>query len=166
MEIIRRPIYIAKSRETLVADFLGGKESPVKASYSHEDCTRWAIAHSLPINIVGSKTFWKRASTWGRSDFEREELPARAYYAAVGTGRNVERDKALFRAAFVKMLDVNEKNVVREAIVEVGLETDEIMERALSDEIKQTLVCFLEGFEHDCCPGVPTWVVNGERFWG
>ncbi len=75
VEVVRRPIFIPRSRGVLVADFLGGKESSVKTSYSHEDCIRWAKSHGLPMNFVDSKTFWERASRWEKSEFEREELP-------------------------------------------------------------------------------------------
>jgi 2-hydroxychromene-2-carboxylate isomerase len=100
------------------------------------------------------------------SDFEREELPARAYYASLGTGQEEVLDRSFFDASFVKKLDVNEMGVVRSCISESGLNSEELIERAFSDEIGEMMNRSLQDFERDQCPGVPTWVLNGERFWG
>lgn len=166
VEVVRRPIHVPRSRGVLVAELLGGKESPVKSSYNREDCARWARSHGIPISFIEREIFKERISRWATSDFEREELPARAYYASLGTGREEVLDRSLFHASFVRRLDVNEMDVVRSCISESGLNTDEIIERAFSDDIGAMVSRSLEGFERDQCPGVPTWILNGERFWG
>jgi 2-hydroxychromene-2-carboxylate isomerase len=166
VEVVRRPIHIPRSRGVLVAELLGGKESPVKSSYYREDCTRWARSHGIPISFIEREVFRERISRWATSDFEREELPARAYYASLGTGQEEVLDRSFFDASFVKKLDVNEMDVVRSCISESGLNTVEIVERALSHEIGEMMNRSLQEFERDQCPGVPTWVLNGERFWG
>jgi predicted DsbA family dithiol-disulfide isomerase len=43
---------------------------------------------------------------------DSEELPARAYYAAIGTGKEHEFDRALFRMAWIHGQDVNEERVL------------------------------------------------------
>jgi 2-hydroxychromene-2-carboxylate isomerase len=166
VEVVRRPIHIPRSRGVLVAELLGGKESPVKSAYNREDCTRWARSHGIPISFIEDEMFRERVSRWATSVFEREELPARAYYASLGSGREEVLDRSFFRASFVAGLDVNEMDVVRTCVSESGLNIEEIMERAFSDEIGEMLNRSLQEFEKDGCPGVPTWVLKGERFWG
>ena len=63
-------------------------------------------------------------------------------------------------------LDVNQESVVRSAARDAGLDPDSLMERALLPETKTRLETPLDSFQRDRCPGVPTWVLNGERFWG
>ena len=41
-----------------------------------------------------------------------------------------------------------------------------LLTRALGDDAKHALDAALSAFDADGCPGVPTWVVNDERFWG
>ena len=75
-------------------------------------------------------------------------------------------DHALFPAAWVEGLDVNEESVVRHAASQAGLDPDSFVARALQGETRRRLDASLVAFERDRCPGVPTWVLNGERFWG
>jgi 2-hydroxychromene-2-carboxylate isomerase len=166
VSVERCPIYIPRSRGVLVADLVGSKETAVLGSYHQEDCARWADRYGIPIRFIERKTFFERASEWSASALDREELPARAYYAALGSGREAEFDRALFRAAWVEAVDVNGESVVRDAALDAGLDPDSLMERALLPETKTTLDAALDAFERDGCPGVPTWVLNGERFWG
>jgi 2-hydroxychromene-2-carboxylate isomerase len=166
VQIERRPIYVPRARGVLVADLVGGREPAVHGSYHREDCARWAKKHGIPMRFIDPVTFLERASRWADSPFDREELPARTYYAAVGTGREAELDRALFRAAWVEGLDVNEESAVRGAAREAGFDPDELHERALRPQTKETLEAALAAFERDGCPGVPTWVLEGERFWG
>jgi len=166
VEIERRPICIPKARGVKVADFVGSKEPPVKGGYHREDCTRWAKKYGIELNFLAPGIFEQRAERWQKSPFDREELPARAYYAACGTGKETLFDHALFRAAWVEGLDVNEESVVRRAASLAGLDPDSLIARALQDETRHRLDASLAAFERDHCPGVPTWVLNGERFWG
>jgi len=162
----RRPIYIPKERGVKVADLVGGKETRAQSAYHREDCVRWAARHGIELHLLAPGVFEARAQRWQQSRYDREELPARAYYAAVGSGMEMLLDRALFRAAWVEGLDVNEESVVRRAAESAGLDADELLGRALDDAIERTLQEALAAFDHDACPGVPTWVLNGERFWG
>ena len=166
IELIRRPIFIPKDRGVLVTDFLGGKENKVRSSYNREDSQRWAKKLGIPISIVEPEQFEQWKKRWAQSTIGREELPARIYYAALGTGREEALDKALYRAAFVKGQDVNEESVVRRAIGEARLNADQLMAQAFSETVSEKLSQSLSDFEADQCPGVPTWILNGERFWG
>lgn len=162
----RRPIFVPKSRGLKVADLVGGRESPPLRSYHREDCTRWAEKHQIPLRFPPPGVFEERAERWRSSPLGREELPARAYYAAVGTGKETALDRALFRAAWVDQLDVNEEHVVRAAASTAGLDPDHLLAGARDPETGRRLEAALAAFDRDACPGVPTWVVDGERFWG
>jgi|SRR6202158_4354529 len=162
----RRPIYVPKTRGVKIADLVGGKETPAQSSYHREDCTRWAQQYGIDLNLLPPGRFEERAARWQQSSLGREELPARAYYAAVGSGKEALLDRALFRAAWVEGLDVNDEDVVRRAVAAAGLDTHDLLTRAMRDDTKGTLDAALAAFDAAACPGVPTWVVNGQRFWG
>ncbi len=162
----RRPICIPKDRGVKVADLVGSKEPPAKGSYHREDCVRWARKYGIDLNLLAPGVFEARAVRWRQSPYAREELPARAYYAAVGSGKEALLDRALFRAAWVEGLDVNDEDVVRRAAATAGLDPDALLGRALQDDAKHALDGALATFEAAGCPGVPTWIVEGERFWG
>ena len=162
----RRPIAIPQSRGVRVADLVGGSEPPRKSDYHREDCDRWARRHDIELNWLSPGVFEQRAMRWRDSTNDREELPARAYYAAIGTGREHALYRGFFRAAWVERQDVNEEVVVRRAVSAAGLDADRLLAVAAGDGPRRMLAASLEAFDNVGCPGVPTWVVNGERFWG
>jgi 2-hydroxychromene-2-carboxylate isomerase len=166
VQIERRPICIPKTRGVKVADLVGSKEPPLKGEYHREDCARWAKRYGIELRLTAPGVFAQRAERWQQSPFDREELPARAYYAALGTGKEALLDQALFRAAWVEGLDVNEESVIRHAASVAGLDPDRLIAQALQEDIRRMLESSLAAFEGDRCPGVPTWILNGERFWG
>jgi 2-hydroxychromene-2-carboxylate isomerase len=162
----RRPLCVPKDRGLLVAHLAGGSEGRGRGSYHREDCERWARRYGIDFRPVAPEVFAARAQTWLASPLAREELPARAYYGAVGSGREDALDRAFFRASYVDQLDVNEESVVSALAAEVGLDPDETLARARSQETKDSLDAALAGYDRDHCPGLPTWVVAGERYWG
>ena len=70
------------------------------------------------------------------------------------------------RAAWIDGFDVNDETVVRDAAAAVGLDPASVLERALGHEAASMAREALAAFDRDELPGVPTWVVNGRRFWG
>jgi 2-hydroxychromene-2-carboxylate isomerase len=166
VELVRRPLCVPKERGLLVAHLVGGQEGRGRGSYHREDCERWAQRHGIDFRPVAPEVFAARAQRWLASSLAREELPARAYYGAVGSGREAALDRAFYRASYVDGLDVNEESVVRDLAAEAGLDPDETVARARSEETRVALECALADFDRDACPGLPTWVVAGERFWG
>ena len=164
--IERRPLYIPRERGLLVADLVGGRESEARASYNREDCKRWASKYGIELNMISPETFAARAEKWKRSPLAREELAARVYYSAVGSGKEADIDRAFFRCSYVDGLDVNDEAVVRSVLLNCGLDPDVTMKGALSAETKATLDESLAAFLRDRGPGLPTWIVAGERFWG
>jgi 2-hydroxychromene-2-carboxylate isomerase len=166
VRVERKPIFIPRDRGVKVADLLGSDEPPRQSAYHREDCVRWAERYGIEMSFLAPGVFAERAKRWQHSSFGREELPARAYYAAMGTGREQEFDRAVFRAAWVYGQDVNEEAVIRDAARSVGLDADPLLQRAYTEETRRTAEAALAGFDRDAAPGVPTWVVNGQRFWG
>jgi len=162
----RRPICIPRARGVKVGDLVGGKEPPVQSAYHREDCRRWAERYGIELRFPPAGVFEQRAARWASSPYAREELPARAYYAARGTGREAALDRGLFHAAWVDGLDVNDEDVVRRAAQAAGLDAGALLSGALQDEAGRAVYEALGAFDRDGCPGVPTWIVDGERFWG
>ncbi|MBV9685916.1 MAG: DsbA family protein [Alphaproteobacteria bacterium] len=109
--------------------------------------------------------FQERAKRWASSPHEREELPARAFYAA-GIDHRDRLDQALFEAAWVEGLDVNEPATVEWAAKRAGLDPVRLMTQSAEPGPGEEVRTALAEFEHLQCPGVPTVVVNGQRFFG
>ncbi len=166
VKIVRQPIFIPRERGLKVADLVGSHESQARGLYHREDCARWATRYGIPLRFTEPGVFQERARRWSESRLEREELPARAYYAAQGSGRESDLDRALFEAAWVDLLDVNEPDVVARAATAAGLDSDALLHAAESSQTREQLDRALQHFERAACPGVPTWILGTERFWG
>jgi 2-hydroxychromene-2-carboxylate isomerase len=163
--LVRRPIFVPRERGVLVAEMLGGKENRNAGSYHREDCRRWADRYSIPFQYPPHGVFSERAVRWAQSSFHREELPARAYYAAEPRQRDAF-DDALFAAAWIEGLDVNEPDTIRWAANRAGVDGDVLLASAQADEPGVEVRTALGEFDSHSCPGVPTVIVEGERFFG
>src|SRR5262249_31073982 len=143
----------------------GGKENRNVGSYLREDCRRWSERFAIPFAYPDPKVFHQRAARWAVLAYDREELPARAFYAA-----DVERrdalDQALFEAAWVEALDVNEPETIRWAALRAGLDPDHLMAALAEPGPGAEVRAALEEFDRLRCPGVPTVIVNGRRYFG
>jgi 2-hydroxychromene-2-carboxylate isomerase len=165
VELARRPIHIPRERGVMVAEFLGGKENRNAGSYLREDCRRWAERFSIPFLYPEPEIFRRRARRWAKSPYHREEMPARAYYAADPDARD-RLDQALFEAAWVAGLDVNEPDTIRWAARRAGLDPEALMTALAEPGPAMLAVKALEEFERLRCPGVPTVVADGQRYFG
>ena len=165
VQLVRRPIYVPRERGVIIAELLGGKENRNTGSYLREDCRRWAGRFGLPFRYPDPEVFQARARRWTLSAYDREELPARAFYAAAPEKRDL-LDRTLFEAAWVQGLDVNEPDTIRWAAQSAGLDADNLMTKLAEPAQGQEAREALEEFERLRCPGVPTVVVDGQRFFG
>jgi len=165
VRLVRCPIYIPRDRGVMIAELLGGKENRNVGSYLREDCRRWSERFSIPFTYPDPEIFRQRAARWGAAAFHREELPARAYYAADAESRDA-LDRALFEAAWVEGIDVNEPETIRWAARRAGIDPDNLMARLAEPGPESEVRNALVEFERLRCPGVPTVVVNGQRFFG
>jgi len=109
--------------------------------------------------------FHERAKRWARLPLEREELPARAFYAADANKRDL-LDQALFEAAWVEGLDVNETETIEWAARRAGLDPERLMAELAEPGPAEKVRSALTDFERLQCPGVPTVAANGQRFFG
>jgi 2-hydroxychromene-2-carboxylate isomerase len=165
VELARRPIYVPRARGLMIAELLGGRENRNASSYNREDCRRWSERFAIPISYPDPSVFHKRAKHWARLPYEREELPARAFYAAELDKRDL-LDEALFEAAWVEGVDVNEPATIEWAAKRAGLDAERLMRALAEPGPAQEVRRALADFERLQCPGVPTVVVNGQRFFG
>ena len=162
---MRRPIYVPRERGLMIAELLGGKENRNAGSYNREDCRRWSERFAIPMSYPDPSIFHERARRWAASRFDREELPARAFYAADARKRDL-LDQALFEAAWVEGRDVNEPATVAWAAERAGLDPVRLMTELAKPGPAEEVRSALAEFERLQCPGVPTVVVNGQRFFG
>ena len=137
VELVRRPICVPRERGLMIADLLDGKENKNAGSYNREDCRRWSERFAIPMSYPDPNVFHERAQRWATSPFDREELPARAFYAA-DPGKRDNLDRALFVAAWVEGLDVNEAATIGWASERAGLDPKRVM-AALNDDQAVTL---------------------------
>jgi len=165
VRLVRRPIYVPRERGLMIAEMLGGKENRNVGSYLREDCRRWADRFSIPFIYPDPEVFQQRAGRWALSAYDREELPSRAFYAA-DTEKRELLDQALFEAAWVQGLDVNEPDTIRWAARRAGLDPDDLMMRLAEPGSNQEALAALAEFDRLRCPGVPTVVVDGQRYFG
>lgn len=163
--LVRRPIFVPRERGILVAEMLGGKENRNAGSYHREDCQRWANRYGIPFRYPPREIFAERAARWALSPFHREELPARAFYAVEPSKRDA-LDNAFFSAAWVEGLDVNEPDTIRWAASQAGVDGDALLAAAGAVQPGAEARAALDEFDGHGCPGVPTVVVEGERFFG
>jgi predicted DsbA family dithiol-disulfide isomerase len=89
---------------------------------------RWAKKYGIEIRLKELEEFGRWVKRWEKMKFGREELPARAYYAACGTGKEHLLDTAFFRATYIDLLDVNDESVIKKVANDVGLNGDRILE--------------------------------------
>jgi 2-hydroxychromene-2-carboxylate isomerase len=164
VQLVRRPIYVPRLRGVMIAEMLGDKANRNAGSYLREDCRRWADRFTIPFVYPDPEVFHQRAARWAVSAYDREELPARTFYAADGEKRD-PLDRALFEAAWVEWFDVNEPETIRWAAQRAGLDPDHLMTRVGEPGPGEEARVALEEFERLRCPGVPTVVVNGQRYF-
>jgi 2-hydroxychromene-2-carboxylate isomerase len=162
---VRHPIFVSREWGVLVAEMLGGKENRNAGSYHREDCQRWANRYGISFRYPPHEVFAERAARWALSPFHREELPARAFYAVEPSKRDA-LDEALFAAAWTEGLDVNEPDTIRWAAAQAGADRDALLAAASAAQPGAEARAALDEFDTHACPGVPTVIVDGERFFG
>lgn len=165
VELVRRPILVPRSMGVKMSDMLDGKENRNAASYGAEDNKRWAERYRIPFKQLGAGTFNEWARRWATAKFEREELAARAFYAAEPAGRDA-LDNALFEAVWVEGLDVNEESTIRWAAARAELDPDRLWISINDGAGAVEAWAAVEDFLAAECPGVPTVMIRGERFFG
>ncbi len=128
VELVRRPIYVPRDRGLMIAELLGGKENRNAGSYNREDCHRWSERFAIPMSYPDPSVF-----------HEKRDL----------------LEQALFEAAWVEGLDVNEPATIEWAAGRAGLDPESLItalaEPGPAEEVRRALA----EFERLECPGVP-----------
>lgn len=93
-------------------------------------------------------------------------LALRATWAAPAGGPRELLISALFRAAWGESQDMGDPKVIARAAARVGLDGDALVASAGSDAVKARLRDATDAAVREGVWGVPTYLVDGEVFWG
>jgi 2-hydroxychromene-2-carboxylate isomerase len=134
------------------AEGLAATIQEFKISYAMEDAERWAKKLGLPWNAPARGVDATNASAGYY--FAREKGHERAYRNAVfvagwGTGR-----------------DIGDRDVLKDCAEKAGLSGDDFLAALASGQYHEQVPGALQVCMEQRVFGVPTFVVNGKRFWG
>jgi 2-hydroxychromene-2-carboxylate isomerase len=132
---------------------LGPAEIPAKRRYTFQDAQRWAVYLGLEFKSPPAHPFNPlkplRITSAIDNDDLREALAVRLLDAAWSEGRDITTD-----------------SVVHEVTDSMGLNGKGLLGKSHTDEIKQRLRLQTESAIQAGVFGVPSFVVDGEIFWG
>ena len=152
--VLWRPVDIAKvfaeSGTTSPA-----KQSPVRLAYRRADMARYAKALGLPLNPM--PPFWPVNT-----------IPAaRMIIAAERSGADVAAYiGAVFRAIWTRDMDTSASETLMLLASELGLDGEDLARVAGSRQTEDTLARYTAEAVAAGVFGSPTYVIDGERFWG
>ena len=154
VSILWRPVDIARvfaeSGTTSPA-----KQSPVRLAYRRADMARYAKALGLPLNAV--PPFWPVNT-----------IPAcRAIIAAEQLGADVAAyTGAVFRAIWTRDMDISAAETLVLLASELGLDGESLAHAADGPDVAEALERYTSEAIAAGVFGSPTYVIDGERFWG
>jgi 2-hydroxychromene-2-carboxylate isomerase len=132
---------------------VGPAEVTAKRRYTYQDVQRWAAHLGLEFRAPPAHPFIPlkplRVTSAIDDDAVREALAVRLLDATWGEGRDITAD-----------------SVIREAASNIGIDGQELLDKAQTAEIKQRLRQQTETAIEAGVFGVPSFVVDGEIFWG
>jgi 2-hydroxychromene-2-carboxylate isomerase len=132
---------------------LGPAEIPAKRRYTFQDAQRWAVYLGLEFKSPPAHPFNPlkplRITSAIDNDDLREALAVRLLDAAWSEGRDITTD-----------------SIVHEVTDSMGLNGKGLLGKSHTDEIKQRLRLQTESAIQAGVFGVPSFVVDGEIFWG
>jgi 2-hydroxychromene-2-carboxylate isomerase len=132
---------------------MGPAEIPAKRRYTLQDTQRWAVHLGLKFKSPPAHPFNPlkplRVTSVIDDDGLREALAVKLFDAAWSEGR-----------------DINSDSVIDEVAGSIGLSGQELLGKAHTVEIKERLRLQTERAIQAGVFGVPSFVVNGEIFWG
>jgi 2-hydroxychromene-2-carboxylate isomerase len=132
---------------------LGPAEVPPKARWMMLDVVRKARRLGVPIAAPATHPFVPLLAL--RATFAEREAARRKPIAA-----------ALFRAVWAESVDVSDAREVARVLEAAGLDGERIAAFAQSDAAKAELRAATERAIADGVFGVPSFLVDGELFWG
>jgi 2-hydroxychromene-2-carboxylate isomerase len=131
----------------------GPAEIPAKREYMFRDVLRIARALNVPLEPPATHPF-------------NPLMALRATACVVDSPSRWQLVHALFRAAWVQSMRVDQAEVVARVAAEAGLDGQALLEQTASVEAKARLRQSTEEAVRVGAFGVPTMLVDGELFWG
>jgi 2-hydroxychromene-2-carboxylate isomerase len=126
---------------------------PVKGRYMVRDCERLCADAGLPFRLP--------------SPFPQHSLLAgRVGTAALLEGWGEDFTLALYRAEFGEGRNIGDPAVVADVVAKLGRDANAALARAQTEEIKNALRASTEEAQRLGVFGAPTFITNGELFWG
>lgn len=126
---------------------------PAKGRYMLRDMSRLCQEAGLP---------WRVPSRFPRNGL----LAARIAVAHADAAWLPAFCRAVYRANFGHDREIGEPGVLRELLMELQLDAEPVLQRAQLPETKDALRDQTERAQQLGIFGAPTWVVDGELFWG
>jgi 2-hydroxychromene-2-carboxylate isomerase len=123
-----------------------------KVAHMRRDLARWAQRFDVPLRMPAAHP-------------RRTVLAMRVLSALEGEARR-RAMHALFDAYWAQGLDVASPDVIVRALDTIGLDGTAWIERAGTDAVKAALFASTEDAARSGVFGVPTFVLDGELFWG
>jgi 2-hydroxychromene-2-carboxylate isomerase len=126
---------------------------PVKGRYMVRDCERLCADAGLPFHLP--------------SPFPQHSLLAgRVGTAALAEGWGEDFTLALYRAEFGEGRNIGDPATVADVVTKLGRDAHAVLAHAQTDEIKNALRASTEEAQRLGVFGAPTFITNGELFWG
>ncbi len=126
---------------------------PAKGAYMWRDMERLCAQKGLA---------WRRPTEFPRNGLRA----ARVATALEGTKTLAPFVKAVFRANFAQDRDISDAGVIAALLQSLDCDSNEILSRAASDEIKTSLRLRTEEAAARGLFGAPSFFAKGELFWG
>jgi len=142
-------------------DEMGGlppaKRHPSRQRYRMDELKRWAAHLNVPINFTPAHFPTNQA------------LAAQMVYAAngaTGDAKAADFSDAVLTACWAQEKNISDEATLVELAESVGLAGTELLEKAKQDAYAQQLqATTIEAHKNDVF-GSPTYMVDGELFWG
>jgi 2-hydroxychromene-2-carboxylate isomerase len=153
-ELRYRPVMLGKVFENAGAVPLAQRPK-ARQEYRFLELQRWRAKRGLDLNLQ-PKYFPVNPS-----------LADRTVLALVDSGRDPgDYAEAVFRACWVEDRDIADPNVLADVLAAAGHKPELLIQAAESEAVQQTYADMTAEAVRLNALGSPTYVVNGELFWG
>jgi 2-hydroxychromene-2-carboxylate isomerase len=126
---------------------------PLRGSYAARDVSRRARRYGFEMRFP---------STFPRNGL----LPARVALVGLEEGWGEAFSEAVFRAEFQEDRDISSPDVVGTLLTSLGQDAPRALARAQAPEVKEALRAETEAAQAAGIFGGPSFLVDGELFWG
>jgi len=125
---------------------------PAQRAYRRRDVERLAARQGLPLR-------WP-------STYPRNGLLGARVARVVPAGQRPALTLAIYRASFVEDREIAEVDVIRDVLARTGLDAEATLRAALAEDNKKALGADVERAIALGIFGAPSFIVDGELFWG